>query len=506
MRKPDKYYIHRSVACLLTSFIAILYVISSSTSCVYMKMNPPPDADKSFTLGNNSCWQATAANMLAGAGYGNGNTVQDRADDIYGDMTTDLGTANRGFTDTGINWWLGSTHNTWPNNPYTVVTVYGNKNGPPWANPDGARDIANELRACEFVGLFIRWPTDAPGAIGSGGHLITAWGDEVGVDLPLSSNPSTVRVTDSDRDAGGDVQVYNYDAYTNPNPGGPNEGNGWYIDFTANHPYIEHIITLCPTQGPGGYMTQKVVGSYKIHQSNDTSATDLHYIVGTDTEILSYRTTVNWETENPPSITESQPRRDTLEVDWDFSDKPVPYCEWITITTEFILRSWNAIWYDDVYFTYNGGGGAFVPGLKWEMKTPLIENASSIQDVTGGYVVGSFDIIDPELPPERALLGEYRFIHEYNYDQSPEDHVFILESARPYVITDVNFGHSYGYLDIKNLWEFSEWMTEIDQVEFDEETGRIEIPVDWEGRLPYPEGADIKGMIPDIKEGLIDHD
>ena len=66
------------------------------SGCVYMKMNPPPDADKAFQTGNNSCYLATAANMLAGAGYGDGTTVQARADDIYGDLTGQFGTANTG--------------------------------------------------------------------------------------------------------------------------------------------------------------------------------------------------------------------------------------------------------------------------------------------------------------------------------------------------------------------------------------------------------------------------
>ncbi len=47
---------------------------------------PPPDANKPCFGCDGSCWLATAANMLAGAGYGTGATVQARADDIYGDL------------------------------------------------------------------------------------------------------------------------------------------------------------------------------------------------------------------------------------------------------------------------------------------------------------------------------------------------------------------------------------------------------------------------------------
>lgn len=481
------------------------------TSCIYMKMSPPPDVDKAFLAGNNSCYLATASNILAGAGYGSGNTVQDRADEIYGEMVAQFQTADGGWTDTALDWWLfESGKNTWPNNPYTVVTVDGNKSPKyPWAEPNGARIIGNELRSCNFVGLSISWPTNAVDAwgipiIGSGGHAITGWGDRSG-DATLTSNPSRVRLVDSDRDTGGDVQSYTYDAYTNPNPGGANEGNGWYFNYDNNHPYIKHIVTLSPTKYPSGNrMTQKVVGSYKIHQSKHImKATDLHYEVSTDVDILSYKTTVDWPTENLPTIMESEPQRRRLTVDWDFSDKPVQFCNWVTITTEFTLPRWNAIAYDNVHFTYPKIGELqHIPSLGWKMETPMIEKAVSIPNVTGGYVVGSFEIINPDLPSDQRVVGEYRFVHQYSFDQSPEDHVFTLTGEKGYYATNFRFGHSYGFLDTKSLWKFEKWMTEMPEKLYPLEDKPIELRINWEGRLPYPEGEDIKGRIPNIKGGL----
>ena len=182
-------------------------VVSSPVVAVYMKMDPPPDVDKAFSAGNNSCWLATAANMLAGAGYGSGKTVQERADDIYADLTAHYGTANGGWTDTALTWWLGSTNNTWPSNPYDVVTVYGNKTRTPWANSNGAQFIGNELRRCQMMGLSISWPRTSAGGSASGGHAIACWGDSGG-NSPLTGNPSQVIVVDSDRDTGGNVQTY----------------------------------------------------------------------------------------------------------------------------------------------------------------------------------------------------------------------------------------------------------------------------------------------------------
>ena len=180
-------------------------------------MNPPADVDKRPPAPpppdvDNTCWMTTAANMLAGAGYGNGTTLQTRAVDIYNDLVTwqtdaanPTGKADGGWTDPALSWWLSSANNIWAGNPCTIVTVYGNKNPKySWANSTGAQFIGNELRRCQFVGLSISWPT-AGASIGSGGHTITGWGDHSGKGT-LSNNPTRVRLTDSDDDTGGDVQ------------------------------------------------------------------------------------------------------------------------------------------------------------------------------------------------------------------------------------------------------------------------------------------------------------
>lgn len=481
-----------------TQIAVVIVSVLMLTSCMFMKLSPPPDADKTPDEVNNSCYLATASNMLAIAGYGNGTTVQARTDDIYGDMVTQFGIANSGWTDAALTWWLGSTHNTWTTNPYTIVTVYGNKSPKyPWVNPDGAQDIGNELRSCHPVGLSISWPTDAINAsgnpvIGSGGHAITCVGD--GKWLPgmtnretISRNSSVLAVTDSDRDTGGDVQNYTYDTYTNPNPGGANEGNGWYFDFSQNHAYIKHIATLSPTQNPvsGADNIQRVIGSYKIHQSNSVNASDLHYKVSTDAEILSYFTMVSWDLEAVPEIEEGSPRRNIV-VDWDFTNKPIPKCKWVIITTEFILRNWNAIKYSDVHFTYPNAVGSKVPlPVDWTVRPFQVQNATSIPNVTGGYFIASFDIIDNS---NDSIVGQYRLLHQYSFNQSPEKHTFILQAEKKYKVNNLSFGHSYGYLDQESLWRFEDWMTTYGDTLFTVSEIPLGIDIDWTGRLPYPEG------------------
>jgi len=453
----------------------------------YLKMDPPPDSDKPLPVpaGNNSCFMHAAANILAGAGYGTGTTVQDRAVDIFTDMSVQYGVngGNGGWIDAAAQWWLGSANNTWTSNLYTLLTVYGNKTKVPWANTDGAMDYGNELRSCNLVGVSISWPD---GAGGYGGHAITGWGDDDLSLTTLTTNPGGISVADSDTDTGGDIQSYVYDAYTNPNPGGQNEGDGWYFNYGTNHPFIKHIVTLSPTTTAAGGNSVRVVGSYRIEQTSEIDAIDLHYRVGTDVDILTYRTWLDWP--GTPTITENQPLRE-LTVDWDFSEKAVPQGTWITISTEFIEPSWNAIYYQDVHFTYPEDSivGIKLPELAWTMETPFIRKAEAIPDVTGGYVIGGFDVYNPAVLEEPAV--HYRFVHQYLYNQSPEFHTFFLSGSEKFMVTNVSFGHTYGYLSQEELWKFENWLT-IDKESY-QLSGRedqITFEIDWKGLLPYPEG------------------
>ena len=118
----------------VTIFLCVL-LISSLSQADYMRLDPPPDVDKKAHghYNTQTCWLATAANMLAGAGYDTGVTVQARADNIYNQLVAQYGTATPGWTDVAAKWWLQSAHNTQKTiNPYTAVTVHGNKTKTPW--------------------------------------------------------------------------------------------------------------------------------------------------------------------------------------------------------------------------------------------------------------------------------------------------------------------------------------------------------------------------------------
>ncbi|HEY4786356.1 MAG TPA: hypothetical protein VIH57_09920, partial [Bacteroidales bacterium] len=86
-------------------------------------------------------------------------------------------------------------------------------------------------------------------------------------------------------------------------------------------------------------------------------------------------------------------------------------------------------------------------------------------------------------------LVQYRFVHQYLYNQSPEIHTLLLGGTPGYQIKNLKFTHSYGYPAKEELWKYEKWMTQA------KDTTRIlgdkplKISVDWKGRLPYPEGV-----------------
>lgn len=133
---------------------------------------PIPDVDKNNFpghLGSNSCWQATAANILAAAGYGKpviaNPTAQQRADHIYTQLTNDLGVQNLGCCARGINYWMltygknPASPEFMPENRYTDVTVRSDTQIPllPYQagnNPPGSYNwLLDELKRCQFVGV-----------------------------------------------------------------------------------------------------------------------------------------------------------------------------------------------------------------------------------------------------------------------------------------------------------------------------------------------------------------
>ena len=206
-----------------------------------------PDVDKAGVppgpplAGDLSCWQATASNLLGGAGYGTGVNAQARADSIYNQLTIGpigLGLANPGFTDRAINWWLynygknPSSAEYQPTNPYTDVTaVYKTLTYTPGAIGSDYDFLLDELNRCQYVGVGFNMES-------SDGHALTLVGGNYASTAQPTGNVSIWH--DSDRDKADTVVSIDDDVYINAT-----HGADWYL---SDYPTLsaDSYTTLCP--------------------------------------------------------------------------------------------------------------------------------------------------------------------------------------------------------------------------------------------------------------------
>lgn len=77
-----------SLVCIV-AFVTLMVPVSLRAGWIKSPPDTVPDVDK--TEPDATCWLATAANMLAGADYGNGTTTQQKAEDIYNELIAKYG-------------------------------------------------------------------------------------------------------------------------------------------------------------------------------------------------------------------------------------------------------------------------------------------------------------------------------------------------------------------------------------------------------------------------------
>lgn len=199
-------------------FLSVILGQSPANS-EYIK-SPLYDQDKaSFTNPNDlSCGLASAANMLAAAGYASGDSQT-----IYDRMIAHYGLNNPQFQDDALDWYIDNYGEA--GNPYTVISYYIDD---AHLNPDF---FLQELMRCQYVGIAIEWNGDATHS--EGAHALTLWGDNE-VDDPNHYG----YFSDSDRDDGD-----NYTWYRWIDLGGGDWGLDDYYDWTDVDIY--YAATLC---------------------------------------------------------------------------------------------------------------------------------------------------------------------------------------------------------------------------------------------------------------------
>lgn len=163
---------------------------------------PVPDVDKPGLPNPNpndqSCWLASAANVLAAAGYGSPavgfpNTPQNRADNIYNQLVAKLG-IGPGRVHLAINYWLynygknPASPDFAPLNPYTDVSVFPMPNQPGSLPPLTGADydfLLDELVRCQYVAVTFNMPESDPHCMtlvggtksGAPGGSVSVWHD-----------------------------------------------------------------------------------------------------------------------------------------------------------------------------------------------------------------------------------------------------------------------------------------------------------------------------------------
>ena len=169
--------------------------------------------------GDNSCWKASASNMLAAAGYAGGNVQT-----IYDRMNVQWLLTVPGWQHDALNWYLSAYPE--PGNPYTIVNSYTLD---AYANPDF---ILGELQGGSYVSIAFWWEPVDPGMVadlevGGLGHAITVWGDEELI-------PRRGYFSDSDKDDGDDYTYYTWSV----------DGSGdWFLDYSGR-PDVQYVATL----------------------------------------------------------------------------------------------------------------------------------------------------------------------------------------------------------------------------------------------------------------------
>jgi hypothetical protein len=416
----------------------------------YIKQNPPSDINQPPDL---SCWKATASNMLAGAGYGDGSTLEQRAADIYSELVREMDNG-AGHIKTALQRYICALSGASTSNSYKVFNAHGHTDPFHWNNDQAPSFIGSALRQCDFVGLTLGRYRGRIYAHETWGHTVTAWGDEQD-DGPLTVDPSLVKITDS-------------------NPAIPNNPYGYSI---YNYELRAHdtIVVDGPYGTPLGVAETPDVGEAHYLGNYDAYGSTRWFLVNA----------VTLEKGNVPC-----PHSGALAISAHQIDPSPP-------TKPEVIHSRTAV---------SRGTTLHYRSIRLKMPTPDIKNrlpdasiklltqskpnAAMIPNVTGGYVVGAFRVAKKKSSGRWEQLGEYRFFQQYHYDQDPERHVFYLRGPSGFSVSHIRFGHSYGYLSEKSLLNFDSWLTDLAARRILGGT-TIKIKIDWPGKLPYPQGAGI---------------
>ena len=267
----------RRISMLWLGVLGLVMVALPLPASAYDVYKPNvPDVDKPAV--DNSCWLASAANVLAAAGWNGGNAMGIYQNDL---MPHFAGGALPGWSSLAINWWLLNVGLN-PGSPgfdpdasrYTDVTIWNRVLVErDYENPLGLPNLLGELSRCQYVN--VSW--EVPGQ--SVGHEMTlVGGNNAGTPVPNNvsvwhDNCGDLTLPLGDDDEYGNFfvglpKVWTLDRDGNREPGDPN-------DWLATGATI-----LCPgLKKPTQAMTNYDIAYYKDMQA-DGSLVNLFRVAG----------------------------------------------------------------------------------------------------------------------------------------------------------------------------------------------------------------------------------
>jgi len=235
---------------------------------------PVPDVDK---IGvpqidplppDKGCWAATAANVLAAAGWGvPGLLAQERADQIYQDLIDEFEYIGAPYLTHGgdpvaaAKWWV---HNIGLNQAhagggYSPTCTYVNfrveDRGFGSLRESDYNFLLDELVRCQYVGVSLRDPTNP-----EGGHAMTLVGGNYGPSrVPASPDISVWHNSDKDGGDGPDEPKENtWGIETDP---------AWGVDLpaTPGDPSDDWVAAMYFTACPGLPKPESAISNFDVH-------------------------------------------------------------------------------------------------------------------------------------------------------------------------------------------------------------------------------------------------
>ncbi len=358
---------------LIVAVLAFIWLAAPAWAQVNYDVDPVksqdgtavPDVDKP-NLADQSCWLASAANVLGAAGWGpQGLNAQARAVSIYNnDLMPHFGNgAWLGWSSVAINWWLlnyGYNPNSTEYNPnltYNNVTIYTAPGG--FAMPQ-YDSILGELPKNQYVNVAF----DPP----SPGHEMTLVGGNYWNNSNFPNNPRVSLWHDNNSDA-----VAGQDTEISINMLGP--ANEWRVNHRNINPlYLPNTATiLCPgLQKDATLINNYDVAYFKDMKLDDTGSPVLfnnHRISGTSAPLYHLpngQSDIQWATgsaQQPevmiPNMQMPEPWYKEIELLVDYVDRNV-LVNHPNIANIFVKVGNNLIPPDSITWAADGGQALFV--------------------------------------------------------------------------------------------------------------------------------------------------